>query len=69
MSRLHIFFGRPSAHSFRLIADLVSFSRYCHHLLESLIVGGLGLGILLVWGFDVLALLAILFATKCLGRP
>jgi len=51
VSRLRIFFGRPSAHSFRLIADLVSFSRYCHHLLGSRIVGGFGLGILLAWGF------------------
>ena len=54
VSHLHIFFGRPSAHSFRLVADLVSFSRYCHRLLESRIVGGFGLGIVLAWGYRCL---------------
>lgn len=45
VSRFHSSPGHPSAHSLRLISDLVYFVRYCQHLLESCIVGGFGLGV------------------------
>jgi hypothetical protein len=60
VSCFHSSLGHLPAHSLRLIVDLVYFVRYCPHPLESCIVGGYGLGVLLARGFNGLVLLAIL---------